>query len=73
MRRIRAARAMNLCPEVHQMLIEHTLNLTTLSMLQSVLNKENAEALLSEAAGKSKRELYQRAFQMPGWYLPEGQ
>lgn len=56
-RRITAARIARRFPRALEHLAQGSLNLSTLSLLSSVLTSENATALLEQAAGCSKREV----------------
>ena len=56
-RRIASARAVNLYPEIKEMLLDARLSLTTLSMLSKELRDESKNSLLSLASYKTKREL----------------
>src|SRR5207247_7091142 len=66
--RIEAARLARRFPMVLRMLAEGALNLTTARLLGPHLDHENHEALLADAAGKSKREvevLLAKTFPLP--------
>jgi len=54
-RRIRAARLLKRFPEIESLLKERKLSLAGLSLLYSVITKENATSIFNEAIGKSYR------------------
>jgi hypothetical protein len=56
-KRIRAARACRRFPMLLDRLAEGSLNPTTLGLLAPLLTRENLEAVVSEASGRSKREV----------------
>jgi hypothetical protein len=55
--RIEAARASRKCPAILDRLADGRLNLSTLRLLTPHLTSDNCDAVLGEAAGKSKREV----------------
>jgi hypothetical protein len=55
--RIAAARELQKNPELVEQIRDGRLCITTLAMLSKVTTEENSEALIAEAAGKSKREV----------------
>jgi len=56
-RRIQAAKITLLYPEVLALLEEGKVNLSTLSLIESELTKENAKSIIDQIIGKSKREV----------------
>src|SRR5262249_23276964 len=57
--RIAAARELQKNPQLANDIREGRLCITTLAMLSKVMTEENAQTLVAEAAGKSKREVEQ--------------
>jgi hypothetical protein len=57
--RTAAARHMQRTPQLAEQIRDGRLCITTLAMLTKVMTEENADALVAEASGKSKREVEQ--------------
>jgi hypothetical protein len=57
--RIAAARELQKNPQLAEQIRDRRLCITTLAMLSKVTTEENCQALVAEAAGKSKREVEQ--------------
>ncbi len=56
-RRVRAARAANLYPEVYSLIADGSLSLTAIAQIEPLLCPENKDQLLAQAQGKSTRDL----------------
>jgi 5-methylcytosine-specific restriction endonuclease McrA len=57
MRRIRTARCIRDFPEIFEMLEKNELNLTSICMLDGIMNEANKKEVLKEARFKSKRQI----------------
>jgi hypothetical protein len=69
--RIAAARELKRNPQLAEQIRDGRLCITTLAMLTKVMTEENADSLLAEAAGKSKREVQQIVARLDPKPVPE--